>query len=131
MSKITSKNFNDSLTAVIGLFATVREKIQALLEFAMLQASQGNYTYINMLIANAGKLKGISMNGIQMYVEKHCDVVLESKAGVRAFTNKKTKGFSFVAPTTPWYEDNNAGAVVIVDLDQAVKSLITKLSSVV
>lgn len=131
MSKITSKNFQESLNGIVTLFATVREKIQGLLVFAMEQASQGNYTYINLLIANAGKLKGISMNGIQQYIEKHNDVELVSEAGIRKFSNKKTKGFEFVAPTTPWYEDNNAGAVVIVDLDASIKTMITRLTGVV
>ena len=131
MSKINSKNFDAALTTVIGLFATVREQIQGLLDFAMVQASKGNYTYINILIAAGGKLKGISMNGIQQYVEKYCDVQLVSESGVRKFSNKKTKGFKFVAPTTPWYEDNNAGAVTVVDLDSTLKSLITRLTGVV
>ena len=131
MSKITSKNFNAALNNIVSLFATVREQIQELLEFGMLQASNGNYTYINLLIANAGKLKGISMNGIQQYVERHCDVELVSESGVRRFSNKNTEGFEYSAPTEHWYNDNNAGALVIVDLDASIKSLITRLTGVV
>jgi hypothetical protein len=131
MSKITSTNFAAQLLSVSTAFGTIRDNIQSLLEFSMVQASKDNYTYINMIVQNAGKLKGISMDGIKTYIEKHCDVKLESEAGVRKFANKQTEGFVFVAPKATWWEDNDKGGLKVVDLDRAVQSLINSLTGVV
>lgn len=124
--KVTAKSFAKQLEETGGLFGTVRERIQALLLFALQQYANGNFTYINAIIQSKA-LKGIAMNGVQKYIESYADVQLVSEGGVKVFKSKKTRAFKFVMPTDTWYEHNNAGDPVAIDVDKAVTALLKRL----
>lgn len=101
-AEVTAKNFHTILTSQVAAFGRFRDRMQDLLDFALVQASNGNYTYINAVI-NA-KLTGVDRRAVQKYIEDHCDVQLVSEDKAFKFKSKKTKGFKYVAPEKSWFE---------------------------
>jgi len=102
MSKITAKTWTPRLNKAVVNHSLQRLDVQELCIFAMTQAANGNYTYINNVM-NAD-FKGADQKAQQNYFEAHCDVTLGRDDGKFAFTNNKTKGFKYVAPEKTWWE---------------------------
>ncbi len=118
MTKVTSSNFSKSLAAVATAFGSVRDNLQVLVIFALLQYSKGNFTYINEL-ANTKLFKGLALNGMMIYIKAFADVKLDKIDGVYKFVSKKSSGYKYVAPTVTWFEHNADGepkVVVIADM---------------
>ncbi len=113
MTKVTSKNFSKSLAAVATAFGSVRDNLQVLVVFALLQYSKGNFTYITEL-ANTKSFKGLALNGMMIYICAFADVKLDKIDGVYKFVSKKTTGYKYVAPTVTWFEHNADGEPKVV-----------------
>lgn len=125
-TKVTSKNFTKQLGLVATAFSSVRDGIQALVFFALIQIGKGNFTYANEMIQSK-QFAGLSMNSLKIYIEAHADVELENTAGVLKFKSKKTKDYKHEVPTKTWYEFSHAGeATVVVPLtmlNQVIKRI--------
>ncbi len=113
MSKINTKTWNKTLAESIKLHGASRDLIQSLCLFAMTQAGNGNYTYINEMM-NAD-YKGADHRAMQKYFEDHCDVTLGRKDKTFAFTNNKTKDFNYVAATKTWWEYKPTAEPAVID----------------
>ena len=127
MTKITSKNFNTELAAQVIQHKAGRDGIQVLCVFAMTQAGNGNYTYINAIM-NAD-FKGADQKAQQSYFEDHCDVTLGRKDGKFAFTNNKTHGFKYTAPTMTWWTYKPTAAPSVIDPIGLLLGAITKIEN--
>ena len=127
--QVTAKNFKTILAGQVRAFGSFRERMQDLLAFAMVQASNENYTYVNELVC--ANLKGANHQGIKRYIEDHCDLQLISENGVRKFKSKKTRGFKFVMPTVTWYDYDNSGEITVIEPETVVISLINRLNKAV
>jgi len=130
MTKVTSKNFSTNLAAVATAFGSVRDNLNLLLLFALGQYSKGNFTYITEIV-NLKTLKGLSMNGIVIFICAHADVKLEKVDGVYKFVSKRTRGFKYVAPTTTWYEHNNDGEAKVIVPVTALNAFIKRLEGAI
>lgn len=124
-AEITAKNFTQVLTSQVNAFGRFRDRLQDLLDFALVQASNGNYTYINAIV-NA-KLTGVDRRAVQIAIEDHADVQLISEGGVLKFKSKQTKGFEFVPMNEPWYKYAPTAEPVPVHADQGVIAQIRRL----
>ena len=113
MTKVTSKNFSKMLSGVATAFGSVRDNLQVLVLFALLQYSKGNFTYITEL-ANTKLFKGLALNGLMIFICAFADVKLDKVDGVYKFVSKKTAGYKYVEPTVTWYEHNADGEPKIV-----------------
>lgn len=129
MSKVNSKNFAKTLGLVVKQFGTFRANLQSLCDFAMSQAANGNYTYINAIM-NAD-LKGSDQRAVQRYFEDHCDVTLGRKDGKFAFSNNKTRGFKYKAPTKGWHEYKPTAAPSVIDPVEALLSAVTRITNAI
>lgn len=126
---INSKTFAKHLQSVVSAYGTVRDNLQELFLFAMKQAGNGNYTYINDLM-NAD-LKGTDQRAGQKYIEDHCDVTLGKKDGKFAFTNNKSRGFKYVAPEKKWWEYKPTAQPQVIDPIAAVMATVNKLANAI
>jgi hypothetical protein len=124
--EVTAKNFNTILTSQVNAFSRFRDRLQDLLDFALVQASNGNYTYINSIV-NA-KLTGVDRRAVQIAIEDHADVQLIREDGNFRFKSKKTKGFQFKPMAVAWYKYAPTAEPVPVHADQGVISQIRRLS---
>ncbi len=129
MAKITAKTFVALLREAVKAFGAVRDQIQRLCLFAMTQAGNGNFTYINGML-NAD-LKGADLRAIQHYFEDHCDVTLGKKDGKFAFTNNNTKGFKYAAPKKSWWDYKPTAAPQVIDPVAALIQAATRLDNAV
>lgn len=125
-TEVTAKNFATILSGQVSAFGKVRDRIQDLLAFAMVQAASANYTYVNQLI-NA-KLTGLNRAGLQKYIEDFCDLQLIKDDGAYKFKSKKTKGFTFVMPTVPWFEHGPQPEPKVIEAPETVMALIRRLN---
>jgi hypothetical protein len=132
---ITAQNFMKVLSGQVSAFGRVRDRLQDLAAFAMVQASgpsekakskrNDNMTYVNAMI-NA-KLTGLDRRALQTYFEDHCDLQLITEDKVLKFKSKKTKGFVFEMPTKTWYEYAPTAEPKAIDEQAAVIGLIRRL----
>jgi len=125
-SEVTAKTFTSVLSGVVRNFGNVRDRIQDLLAFAMVQASKDNFTYVNQII-NA-KLTGLNRAGLQKYIEDFCDLQLIKEDGAYKFKSQKTKGFAFVMPTETWYEHGPQPEPKVIEAPETVMALIVRIS---
>ena len=129
MAKVNSKNFSNELTKVVKSFGSFRNTLQALCDFAMKQAANGNYTYVNAVM-NAD-LKGADHRAVQKYFEDHCDITLGRKDGKFAFTNNKSRGFKYVAPKTKWWDYKPTAQPTVINPVQALMAAADRLTNAV
>ena len=129
MAKVTSKTFAKTLVAAVKNFGSFRDSLQDLCDFAMTQASNGNYTYINAIM-NAD-LKGADQRAVQKYFEDHCDVSLGRKDGKFAFTNNKSKGFKYKAPEKKWWDYKPTAAPQVIDPVAALIQAVNRITAAV
>ncbi len=125
MSKITTKTWSKTLAESIKAHGTSRDLVQALCLFAMNQAGNENYTYINELM-NAD-YKGADQRAMQSYFEDHCDVTLGRKDKAFAFTNDQTKDFKYAAPTKTWWEYKPTAQPAIINPMMALLNAVKKI----
>lgn len=128
--KITSKNFAGGLSKLTKAIAKNFVELDAYVKFAMKQAGSQNYTYVN-LIMNDSNLKGADRRAIQHIIEDFCDCTLKGSAGKYGFANKKSKGFKYVGTDKSWMEYKPTAEPQVIEVEKAVKQLITRLQNAV
>lgn len=132
---ITAQNFHKVLSGQVTAFGKVRDRLQDLAAFAMVQAAgpskkakskrNDNMTYVNAMIS--AKLTGLDRRALQKYFEDFCDLQLITEDKKYKFKSKKTRGFEFVMPTKTWYEYAPTAEPKAIDEVGAVLSLMSRL----
>lgn len=78
----------------------LRETKQDFYLFAMKQASNGNFTFINHVATS--DLDGDDRRAVNQYFEDHCDVKWDTSG--KKYGNRNTKGFKYAEPEKKWWE---------------------------
>ena len=121
---ITSKNFKAKLATALKQDGTLRDNLQRLVIFGMLEYDINHNSNWLSDIMNAG-FKGVRMAAIQEYIQDHTDLIFSKKKDSDpVFLREALAGWEFKLPEVTWYEYSNKGeAVPVANIEQMMRTI--------